>query len=127
MAPGAVLFVDDDADLRELMREVLLRLGVPEVTGASLLGEVQARRDEALACDLAMLDINLGRDQPTGVNVYDWLRREGFAGRIVFLTGHAASDPRVREAAALDGARIMSKPLTVAELGRLLEEGRPAT
>jgi hypothetical protein len=37
----------------------------------------------------------------------------------VFLTGHAASDPRVVEAARIS-AGIVSKPLELAELERLV-------
>jgi DNA-binding NtrC family response regulator len=122
----AVLFVDDDEDLREVMQDILGRLGVDRVVTAASLQEVQARRDEALECGLALLDINLGTDEPTGVNVHEWLANEGFAGRIVFLTGHASNDPRVREAASVAGSRIASKPLSVGELRDLIGVTRHA-
>lgn len=121
-----VLFVDDDEDLREVMQEILARLGVRRVVTAGSLSEVQLRRDDALQCQLAILDINLGTNQPSGVNVYEWLEREGFAGRIIFLTGHASNDPRVREAASLNDAYVASKPLSVAQLGGLIDVASPA-
>lgn len=121
-----VLFVDDDEDLREVMQEILARLGVRRIVAAGSLSEVQLRRDDALQCQLAILDINLGTNQPSGVNVYEWLAREGFAGRIIFLTGHASNDPRVREAASLNDAYVASKPLSVAQLGGLIEVASPA-
>lgn len=107
----AVLFVDDDDDLREVMRETLETLGVPRVVAAGSLRDVELRPDEALGCDLAILDINLGRDQPDGVEVYQWLKRHRFVGRIVFLTGHADSDPRVRAAASVGDSYIATKPM----------------
>jgi DNA-binding NtrC family response regulator len=122
----AVLFVDDDDDLREVMWDILRDAGVKNVVAAASLGEVQARRDEALACELAILDINLGIGQPTGVNVYEWLESEGFAGTIVFLTGHAATDPRVQQAASVAGSVIASKPITVAAVRQLIGGSRQA-
>ena len=122
----AVLFVDDDEDLRAVMEDILSRLGVRRVVTAGSLREVEERCDEALACQLAILDINLGSHEPGGIHVYEWLEREGFAGRIIFLTGHASHDPRVQEAASLAGSQIASKPLSVAELRELIGRARRA-
>lgn len=123
----AVLFVDDDDDLRAVMQDILPRLGVRRVVAAGSLREVEVRRDETLACELAILDINLGHGQPNGVRVCEWLEREGFAGRVVFLTGHASSDPRVQEAARLAGSVIASKPLSAAALRELIGGAKHAT
>lgn len=122
----AVLFVDDDEDLREVMQEILVRLGIQQVFTAGSLRDVQHMRDDALACQVAIIDINLGVNQPSGVGVFEWLEREGFGGRIVFLTGHASNDPRVREAASVAGSVIAAKPLTVSELQKLLGATRRA-
>jgi DNA-binding NtrC family response regulator len=122
----AVLFVDDDEDLRGVMQDILVRLDVGRVVTAGSLQDVEELRDQALTCQLAILDINLGTDQPSGVKVYEWLEREGFAGRIVFLTGHASSDPRVQEAASLAGSQVVTKPLSVAELRELMGDAKPA-
>ena len=115
-----VLFVDDDDDLREVMETMLRRLGVQHVIGAGSLHEVKERIGPALGCQLAIIDINLGHGQPTGVHVHEWLHAQGFVGDTVFLTGHATNDPRVREAATIAGSRIASKPLSVAELRELI-------
>lgn len=123
---NAVLVVDDDEDLCAVMQDIFETLGVACVVTAGSLREVEERRDEALSCELAILDINLGSGQPSGVNVYEWLEREGFAGHIVFLTGHASDDPRVKAAASLVGTVIASKPLSVAELRELIGRTRRA-
>ena len=123
----AVLFVDDDEDLREVMHDMLARLGARCVITAASLQHVEERRDDVLGCDLAILDINLGRGQPTGVNVYEWLGRQGFRGRVVFLTGHAGNDPRVRQAASLTDSHVATKPLSIEALRELIGVARDAT
>ncbi len=116
-----VLFVDDDEDLGEVMTASLQRLGVRDVIVARSLAEVQARRGDALECQLAFLDINLGSNAPNGLVVKQWLEHEGFSGKTIFLTGHGSNDPRVREAASFAGSRIASKPITLDELRELLD------
>jgi len=73
-----------------------------------------------LRCDLALIDINLGAGQPSGVEVYRWLRARGFGGRIFFLTGHAMNSPFVAEAVRLGDAQVLSKPIRPDRLIRLL-------
>jgi DNA-binding NtrC family response regulator len=120
-----VLLVDDDEDLRAAMDEVLHRLGVRRLIEAGSLRDVEDQREEALACQIALVDINLGYGEPTGINVFEWLEREGFRGRVVFLTGHGSQDPRVQHAAKLAGSRVASKPLTTAKLRDMIEEVSP--
>jgi DNA-binding NtrC family response regulator len=121
-----VLLVDDDEDLRAAMDEVLHRLGVRRLIEAGSLRDVEDQREEALACQLALVDINLGYGEPTGINVFEWLEREGFRGRVVFLTGHGSQDPRVQHAATLAGSQVASKPLTTAQLRDVIEGVEPA-
>jgi FixJ family two-component response regulator len=64
-----------------------------------------------LACDSAILDINLGPGQPSGIDAYKWLRNNGYRGRIAFLTGHAGTHPLVIEATRIGDAEIFSKPV----------------
>jgi DNA-binding response OmpR family regulator len=117
-----VLFVDDDDDLRELLPEFLLTEGARCVVAASL-AEVEAQADAALAAQLAILDVNLGDGQPTGVDVCRWLRDRGFAGPIVFLTGHAATDPRVAEATSQPNTRVLAKPVSSDTIVQLVGGG----
>lgn len=114
-----ILLVDDDGDLLEVMG-LLLSEGGAQVLAARSMEEVQARRGDALACELAFLDVNLGSGRPSGVDLCDWLRQEGFAGRVVFLTGHARSHPLVARAAAVAGTRVLSKPISARELDGLI-------
>ena len=121
-----VLLVDDDEDMRAAMDEALRRLGVRHLVEAGSLRDVEDQREDALGCQLAVVDINLGYGEPTGINVFEWLESQGFTGRIVFLTGHGSQDPRVKHAASLAGSQIASKPITTAKLRDMIEGASPA-
>ena len=123
----SVLVVDDDEDLRAAMQEVLHQFGVSRLVEAGSLRDVEAHRDDALACQLALVDINLGYGEPTGIDVFEWFEREGFAGRVVFVTGHGSQDPRVQRAASLAGAEIVSKPLSTNVLRDMIAGRDPAS
>lgn len=117
-----VLILDDDADLRELLGEYLAPATSSCVLAANYV-DLERRERDVLACDLAILDINLGANQPSGVDAYRWLLARGFRGKIVFLTGHAAaSDSRVVEAKTIGKASVFEKPLEARRLFELVRE-----
>jgi DNA-binding NtrC family response regulator len=118
----SALIVDDDEDLRETVSDVFALAGVARRVLAASLAEVMQKAEAALASGLAILDVNLGEGQPTGVEVSKWLREHGFGGEIVFLTGHASADPRVAAAAAVPNTRIMAKPISFGELTTLVRK-----
>ena len=98
MGTGFVLFVEDNDDLRELFVELVPFVLERQCVGVDSYDALVALGDEALRCGVAILDINLGPNRPSGIDAYAWLRRSGYTGRIVFLTGHASSHPLVVEA-----------------------------
>jgi DNA-binding response OmpR family regulator len=116
----SALIVDDDEDLRETVSDVFGLAGVERRVLAASLADVKRQTEAALGTALAILDVNLGEGQPTGVDVSHWLRERGFKGIIVFLTGHAAADARVAAAAAVPNTRVMSKPISFGELVKLV-------
>jgi hypothetical protein len=89
--------------------------------GLGSLDEMKQLCANGLSWDLAILDVNLGGGQPSGVEAYRWLMGQSFAGRIVFLTGHARSFPDVAEAHAL-GVKVLEKPVPISCLLNLLDE-----
>jgi FixJ family two-component response regulator len=119
---GFVLIVEDDNDLRELF--VLLTAAFLErrAVGVGSYEELIALGEEALKCQAAIIDINLGPNRPSGIDAYKWLRRAGYTGRIAFLTGHASSHPLVIEAHRLGDAEIFTKPIEADQLRDLVEE-----
>lgn len=116
---ASVLVLDDDVDLRETLGELIVVLGHSCIIAGSL-SEVMAQRELALTCHLAILDVNLGNDEPSGLDAFRWLTAQRFAGTTVFLTGHARGHPLVA-AACESGARVMDKPIGVSALRALLE------
>ncbi|HEX6837739.1 MAG TPA: response regulator [Polyangia bacterium] len=115
------MLLDDDADLRDALCDMFALFGADCLPVASL-AELSGAAERALACDLAVLDVNLGDGQPSGVDAYDWLRQRRFGGRVVFLTGHAPSNPAVARAAAL-GVRVLTKPIGTDEMRALANRG----
>jgi CheY-like chemotaxis protein len=119
METKSVLILDDDDDMREVLCDLFGSQGAT-CFGVASLDELIALGPSALACDLAILDVNLGVGRPSGVDAYRWLSEQSFSGRIVFLTGHARSYPGLAEAYA-SGVKVAQKPISAGELLGLLE------
>ena len=117
-----VLFVEDNDDLRELFVELVTVVLKRRCVGVGSYKELVALGADVLACEVAILDINLGPHQPSGIDAYAWLRKQGYTGRIVFLTGHASTHPLVMEAQRIGDAEIFSKPIEPDRL-RLIVDG----
>jgi DNA-binding NtrC family response regulator len=125
MTIGHVLVVDDDEDLRQALGDVLVEILDTGWLGAGSFDELVGLGDRALACQVAILDVNLGPGRPSGIDAYEWLKSKGFRGRIVFLTGHARSDPLVVEAWRGRSARVYQKPMTLEQLGAIVDGEGP--
>jgi DNA-binding NtrC family response regulator len=122
MGTGFVLYVEDNDDLRELVVELVTVVLKHRCVGVGSYEELVALGEEALGCSVAILDINLGPNQPSGIDAYTWLRDEGYTGRIVFLTGHASNHPLVVEAQRIGDAEIFSKPIDPDRLRSIVED-----
>jgi FixJ family two-component response regulator len=107
-----VIYLDDDVDLLQVVSALVKHKTGHECLGLRTLEDLRAHRKEVLASAIAILDINLGANQPSGLDAWGWLRAEGYRGRIVFLTGHAKSHPLVDRAAHMGEVQVFQKPLT---------------
>jgi FixJ family two-component response regulator len=116
-----VLIVDDDEDLRESLDDVMLVGGARACTAVGSLDELCACAAEALDSGLAILNVNLGNGSPDGVDVCRWLRDHGYSAPIVFLTGHATSDPLAAAAMNVPHTRLLLKPAPIERLLDLLQ------
>ena len=125
MGTGFVLYVEDNDDLRELVVELVRAVLKHRCVGVGSYEELVALGEEALGCSIAILDINLGPNQPSGIDAYAWLSDKGYTGRIVFLTGHASAHPLVVEAQRIGNAEIFSKPIEPDRLRSIIEDERP--
>ncbi len=117
----SVLLVDDDESLLEALQLIVENLTKYTALTAKSMREVQSLGPKALTCDLALLDINLGHDQPSGINIYHWLRSNGFSKPIAYLTGHARTHPLVEQALRSGDVKVFSKPLEVNEIVKILQ------
>lgn len=113
-----LLVVDDDEDLLEMFATLFSRAKIPH-TCVSSLAQVKGLGDALQQLDTALLDINLGAGQPSGVDVARWLRESGFTPRIIFITGHAPDHPLVKKAAGESG-RVIEKPIIPSDLLQIL-------
>jgi FixJ family two-component response regulator len=118
---GDVLFVEDSGDLREMFAELVGFVLERRCVGVGSYDELVALGAQALGCGVAILDINLGPNRPSGIDAYAWLRENGYTGRIVFLTGHAGNHPLVVMAQRLGDAEIFSKPIEPDRLRSVIE------
>jgi DNA-binding response OmpR family regulator len=117
-----VLVLEDDNDLRGLLCELLVASGAESCVSAASFDAMVRQEAQVLECGLALLDVNLGAGEKSGLDAYHWLREHGFGGRIVFLTGHARHHPLVRQARELTQARVLSKPVDARELMALVRD-----
>jgi DNA-binding NtrC family response regulator len=122
MATGHVLVVDDDEDLRQALGDVLVEILDTGWIGVGSFEELVDLGERALTCNVAILDVNLGAGRPTGLDALEWLKHKGFRGRIVFLTGHARSDPLVAAAWNESSVRVFQKPMTLEQLGAIVDQ-----
>jgi DNA-binding response OmpR family regulator len=117
-----VIVLDDDEDLRATLEDIVVTRYDAECVAHGTYDELVQAGPEALSCDLAILDINLGPGVPSGIDAYQWLRRLGFKGRILFLTGHAQSHPEVAKAHSLKDVQVAQKPMGLEALDRVVLE-----
>jgi DNA-binding NtrC family response regulator len=116
-----VLLVDDDRDLLDMLGEAIGHLCNLACLSAPSYDAMVALGGQALGCQLAILDVNLGPDRPSGIDAYRWLSSHGFQGRIVFLTGHARGHPVVEQAHSTDAAGVVQKPVSLEQIRTIVE------
>jgi len=117
-----VALLEDDEDLRAPLAELLGMSADAVCVGAGSVARLRERSAEVLNTHIALLDINLGPGEPSGIDAYRWLHENQYSGRIVFLTGHASGHPLVDEARRVAGAVLLTKPVPFAELAALVRE-----
>jgi FixJ family two-component response regulator len=112
--------LDDDADLRESVVEILRVMMDADCVAVASVAQMIEQHDDVLRCTVAILDINLGPGQPSGLDAYRWLRTRSFSGSIAFLTGHARHHPLVAEAHRIGAVDVLEKPIDFPQLAALI-------
>jgi FixJ family two-component response regulator len=107
---ATIMFLEDNEELRAILAEVMLsELGETPITFGHM-SDMVAAAAVVLRTKMAVIDINLGTDELTGIDAYNWLKKMSYAGKICFLTGHAKNHPTV-QTAAKSGVEIWVKPM----------------
>ena len=122
---GTVLLLEDDADQLEMLALALSLVCGRECVRARSYDELVKEGNAALGSTVALLDVNLGPQQRSGIDAYHWLREQKYAGRICFLTGHARSHPLVAQALAAGDAQLVEKPISTDRLCALVTGEKP--
>lgn len=114
-----IVFLDDSSDLRDLLCLYIRNNMKVASVGFSSFQDFQKSRDIVLNSKIAVLDIELGANQPSGIDAYKWLMENSYQGKIFFLTGHGNLHPGVKEAMGLN-APILEKPMSGPSLLKVL-------
>jgi len=103
------------------MKEMMLVLGAKSCFCTHSYQELMKHETEALNTDLALLDVNLGDENYNGLDAYEWLKKIGYNGEVVFFTGHARSHPWVKKALEIPRVKLLEKPATIDKIEMLLQ------
>jgi len=120
MRPPRVLLVDDDAEMRSLLGEILSEEGYEVVLAEDGFGLLDRVGDSWLGAedfDLVLSDVRM--PGCTGLDALEALREDDWATPVLFMTAFGSKRTH-REAARL-GAEILDKPF---EMDELLERVR---
>lgn len=119
--PGPnLLIVDDEPDVRQLVRDVAEPMGwtVSEASsGRELMDQYALTSPDAILLDIIMPDMD-------GIEVLNWLAAQGTNARIAVMTGYSATYTEVASALGtsqgLNVAHNLHKPFSIADLRHAL-------
>jgi DNA-binding NtrC family response regulator len=115
-----VLLLDDDVDLCEVMVEMTLELGASACMAVNSLAELKKLSKIKNRFDLIFIDMSLGFGEPSGIEVYEWLRHIGYTGEVAFFSGHDRTHPMIQMAMEYPNVSLLEKPPSSSELEALL-------
>jgi DNA-binding NtrC family response regulator len=124
MSTARILVVDDEADIRSLLEEILSEEGYEVVSAANA---AEARKEWSYGkTDVVLLDIWM--PDTDGISLLrEWLERDAAACPVVMMSGHGNVETAV-EATRLGAFDFIEKPVSLAKLlrtvERALESGR---
>jgi DNA-binding NtrC family response regulator len=118
MSAPRILIVDDEADIRSTLREILADEGMEVDVAADA---VQARAARALhEPDLILLDIWM--PDTDGITLLrEWSNQGGLSCPVVMMSGHGTVETAV-EATRLGAFDFIEKPLSLTKLLRVVEK-----
>jgi two-component system, NtrC family, nitrogen regulation response regulator NtrX len=111
-----ILVVDDEANIRALIDEILSEEGYEVTTAADAAAARSARKEREY--DLILLDIWM--PDTDGISLLKEWSENGTAGAVVMMSGHGTVDTAV-EATRLGAVDFIEKPVSLAKLLRTVE------
>jgi two-component system, NtrC family, nitrogen regulation response regulator NtrX len=122
MTAARILVVDDEADIRGLLKEILSEEGY-EVEVAADAGQARSAR-AAQVPDLVLLDIWM--PDTDGITLLrEWSVTDGYDCPVVMMSGHGTVETAV-EATRLGAFDFVEKPLSLTKLLRTVERALDA-
>ena len=114
MSTGRILVVDDEADIRELVQEILTEEGYAVDVAANATEARAACKRQPL--DLVLLDIWM--PDTDGISLLrEWQHTQALSAPVVMMSGHGTVETAV-EATRLGAFDFVEKPLSLAKLLR---------
>src|ERR1044072_1713529 len=114
-----ILVVDDEANIRALIDEILSEEGYDVTTAADAKQARAARKEHEY--DLVLLDIWM--PDTDGISLLKEWSENGAAGAVVMMSGHGTVDT-AGEATRLGAVGFIEKPVSPATLLRTVEKAR---
>jgi two-component system nitrogen regulation response regulator NtrX len=122
MTASRILVVDDEADIRSLLSEILSEEGY-EVDVAADAGQARSSRATQVP-DLVLLDIWM--PDTDGITLLrEWSATDGYDCPVVMMSGHGTVETAV-EATRLGAFDFVEKPLSLTKLLRTVERALDA-
>ncbi|MBU6421561.1 MAG: sigma-54-dependent Fis family transcriptional regulator [Gammaproteobacteria bacterium] len=118
MPASQILVVDDEADIRDMVQEILTEEGYQvQVAGSAAEARSARRQGEP---DLVLLDIWM--PDMDGISLLkEWTREQRLPFPVVMMSGHGSVDTAI-EATRLGALDFVEKPLSLAKLLRTVEQ-----
>lgn len=117
---NTVLILEDNKELMESYLDILDAFTSAYPIACHSVKEVYALRDSVLKTKIAFLDLNLATPQESGLDVAQWLKDNGYEGKIYFLTGQVHDSKLISEIKKID-AEILSKPFDIEQFIGLVD------
>ncbi|HEY5666502.1 MAG TPA: sigma-54 dependent transcriptional regulator [Gammaproteobacteria bacterium] len=117
MSDARILIVDDEANIRELLDEILSEEGYDVTTAEDAAHAREARRGRDF--DLTLLDIWM--PDTDGISLLKEWADSGSLGPVVMMSGHGSVDTAV-EATRLGALDFIEKPVSLSQLLRTVSK-----
>ncbi|HWB61855.1 MAG TPA: response regulator [Chthoniobacteraceae bacterium] len=117
-----ILLADDEDEIASLVSSVLIRAGHSVDLASDGQAALDLLKDNPARYDLIITDSNM--PAVSGLELIEYLRKTGYPGKIILLSGYAADLEKEYKILNID--RIMQKPFAFADLIGAVKEATSA-